>query len=219
MEEFRNGLGGVKRSQRKGSRKRAAALAASNDDDVFERSTNDVDDLKTSTKVAKFDSPSKLKLKFVVQSSKGSEGSTTFADDKSPTMTFSPTLKTSPTKTISPSSEFTSPSKLRMKISMANKSVSMSNDDDTFDTPKVVDKLTIKTVRNVEKSSKLDNVENIDDVEMNVDIQSSGKKKSNRVPEFICDRSSRVKSYFRRRHAPFKRTFDLVNIRLLNVLL
>jgi hypothetical protein len=218
MEEFRNGLeGGAKRSRRQKGKKRSSAVLADSNDVSLNNDISMDDDV--STKVAKFDSPSKLKLKFVVQSSKGSEGGgLTFvrnlADDKSPTRSTKPESSPSSTMT-SPSAEFTSPSKLRMKISMTNKSVSMSHDD-SFDfptTPKV-DKLTIKNIDNCsENSFKAENSSETT-AETNVDTAGS-KKKLCRVPEFILDRSSRVRSYFRRRHAPFKRTFDLVNTKQL----
>lgn len=178
-EEDRNGSKTSRRRQGKGKRRRSAVWA-DDDDDVSRRMTSKVDEM-LSTKMTS----SPLKLKFVVQSTKKSRQeelpSKKFnSDDNS----FRLSTDSSPLST-----EFTSPSKLRMKISMTNKTVAMSHDitNDTVD-------------------------ESFDGNSVESSVDNSSKKKSSRVAEFIADRSSRVKSYFRRRHAPFKRTFDLVKI-------
>lgn len=180
---------GSRRRQGKGKRRRSAIWAE--EEDVSTRTTSKVDEI-LSTKATN----SPLKLKFVVQSTKKSrqeepEPKKLNFDDNNSSCRLSTDL--SPLST-----EFTSPSKLRMKISMTNKTVAMSHDSLGDRSPNV-DK---HSLAKVDESFDSNNVENT--------VDNSIKKKSSRVPEFIADRSSRVKSYFRRRHAPFKRTFDLV---------
>ena len=206
MDEHRrrNGLEEAKSTTKrpKSSKRRRSSAAAAWPDDA------------EVTKVPKFDSPSKLKIKFVVQSAKSDAKVTTnvrnLGDEMSAArpVAMSPTKMSSPTSLFaSPTSQFTSPDKLKMKISMGNRSVSFNNDD-TASSDAV----------NAVKASSVDNVVASNDaadaqkVVESVDSDNAGKKKAARAPEFIADRSSRVKSYFRRRHAPFKRTFDLVLI-------
>ena len=193
-EHDRNGGGhdGTKGSRRrrqgKGKRRRSAVWAEE-EDDVSTRTTSKVDEM-LSTKATN----SPLKLKFVVQSTKKSRQEETPPKKLNFDRNVSSSCRLS-TDSSPLSTEFTSPSKLRMKISMTNKTVAMSHDiGDNVD----------KNVPEVKFDESFDG----NTVENSVD--NSNKKKSSRVPEFIADRSSRVKSYFRRRHAPFKRTFDLV---------
>ena len=193
MDDYKNASepATAKQSSRQKAKRRrySAALAASSDVE-----TNDIP-----SKISKFESPSKLKLKFVVQSAKGDNQVSTIVrnlnDEISPKkMDLSPQKSPSPNKLSSPVSEFTSPNKLRMKISMVNQSVSFNHDDSQSETQNVLNESTF----------------DLNDMSKNAENENVGKKKTSRVPEFIADRSSRVKSYFRRRHAPFKRTFDLV---------
>ena len=37
----------------------------------------------------------------------------------------------------------------------------------------------------------------------------SGKKQCPKITQYIADKPARLKSYFRRRHVPFKRTYDM----------
>ena len=39
--------------------------------------------------------------------------------------------------------------------------------------------------------------------------KSGGTRKFNRITEFIEDKTQRIRSYFRRRHVPLKRAFDM----------
>jgi hypothetical protein len=186
MDVYRNGLGvkSTKKERRqKGKRRRSSAVLASTDDvEMSDISPN------TSTLDA---SSSKLKLKFVVQSTKGgSQVSPTVGnaiDEKSPKKATPPTNLSTPTKLSSPTSQFTSPDKLRMKISMGNRPVSV-NDDMPSETQRV---FTPNASENVEAPVDANNVSNFGDVSMNVDNDSVAKKKTARVPEFIQDKSSR----------------------------
>ena len=44
---------------------------------------------------------------------------------------------------------------------------------------------------------------------MNLGATPKSSRKGHRITEFIQDKALRIKSYFRRRHVPFKRAFDM----------
>ena len=200
MDEHRsrNGLEAKSAAKRqKGSKRRRSSTAAVWSGDV------------ETSKVPRFDSPSKLKIKFVVQSAKSDGKVSTIVRNLNEETSPKRPEASSPTPNFaSPTSQFTSPDKLKMKISMGSRSVTFNNDDTTSS-----DALTaIKgpAVENVVTSDDAVDAQQVAESSSSVDFDVGGKKKASRAPEFIADRSSRVKSYFRRRHAPFKRTFDLV---------
>ena len=234
MEEYsRNGLGGgtgeppsAKKGSKQKGKKRSAVLAPQTPDTDYE-----MDDFSMqTTKVAKFDSP--LKLKFVVQSTKN-------IDKSPPPKRIDFDANKSGTEFTTASSEMLSPSKLKIKLPvpkigqssqfqssgdiLANFLYRNSPSKNVENLPKSVRKSpqsvgnSPKSVENPLKSAEnppkvAENPPKVAESSDNMDsnVENSSKKKSSRVPEFIADRSSRLRSYFRRRHAPFRRTFDLV---------